>query len=327
MNNYKQLSDRERYLIEQYINVDKIGINQIALKLNRNKSTISREIKRNSINIKYESHAAIFNAKNKELMKHNFTMSKYREFVIFFEDNFDKKYLGVSVCIAIAQKQGIKTPTSRTLYNWINNSCLDIKPNDLLRSRQIFFRKKHAIPSVFHQIPKDAIPINFRPSSINQRLDEGHYEIDLIISSQARNTGLLTLVDRKTRMGYSTKIYNKYMSHINEKLEYLIYKYHLKIKSITKDNGREFNLLFKLKEQHCFALYTCNIYASCEKGTNENFNGLIRRRFPKGTNFSNVSEEEVQLVVEQINKMPRAILGWKSSQELIETSIYEVLHL
>ncbi|AVP48981.1 IS30 family transposase [Williamsoniiplasma luminosum] len=322
MNNYKQLSDRERYLIEQYLNVDQLGVNQIAIKLNRSKSTISREIKRNSTNSEYESNSAIFNAKNRELLKHDLTIPKYTEFLIFFNENYDKKYLGVASCVQVAKAQNIETPSSRTMYNWINNYWLGLKPKDLLRTRQVFFRKSQAKPRVFGTLPTDATPISFRPTYINDRSEEGHYEIGLVISSGQRNTGLLTLVERKTRMGYVTKVYGKHMQHINEKLEFLIHQYKLNIKSITKDNGMEFNSLFKLKEKYDFRLYTCNPYASSEKGTNENFNGIIRRTFPKGTNFSNIPDNEIQLVIERINKMPRMILGWKLSQELFETYNY-----
>ncbi|MCL8210252.1 hypothetical protein [Spiroplasma attinicola] len=81
------------------------------------------------------------------------------------------------------------------------------------------------------------------------------------------------------------KVTSKYMSHINEKLLELINKNEIKIKTITKDNKPEFNGLIKVTKDLNIKVYPYNLYASCEKETNENFNDLIRRIFSKGSNF------------------------------------------
>ncbi|MCL6428895.1 hypothetical protein LT335_00443 [Spiroplasma sp. JKS002669] len=81
------------------------------------------------------------------------------------------------------------------------------------------------------------------------------------------------------------KVTSKYMSHINEKLLELINKNEIKIKTIIKDNKPEFNDLIKVTKDLNIKVYRYNLYASCEKETNENFNDLIRRIFSKGSNF------------------------------------------
>ncbi|WP_029512063.1 IS30 family transposase, partial [Mesoplasma grammopterae] len=96
-------------------------------------------------------------------------------------------------------------------------------------------------------------------------------------------------------------------------------KENLNIKSITKDNGMEFNLIHEVTQELNIPLYTCNTYASCEKGTNENFNGLIRRYLPKKTNFTNLKDDNIIEILNEINKMPRKILNYKSAQEFYET--------
>ncbi|AVP49455.1 MAG: hypothetical protein C5T88_02655 [Williamsoniiplasma luminosum] len=66
------------------------------------------------------------------------------------------------------------------------------------------------------------------------------------------------------------------------------------------------------------ALYTCNTYASCEKGTNENFNGLLRRTLPKKTSFEKLENDNINSILDQINKMPRKLLNYNSAQQLYE---------
>lgn len=92
----------------------------------------------------------------------------------------------------------------------------------------------------------NSIPIIYRPKSINQRKDVGHFEIDFILSSGNISKSIMALVERVTRKGFAIKLENKTMKHTNEKL-------------------KELNV----------PLYTCNTYASCEKNTNKNFNGWL----------------------------------------------------
>ncbi len=317
MNNYKQLQLKERHLIDYLLNQENKSISQIAKTLKRNKSTISREIKRNKLQSNYQTNDAIFHSKIINLAKHSFSINKYQAFLSYFYQNFDAKYFGVEVCISMAKKEGILVPSIKTVYNWINYNVIKINAKSLLRPwKKSYFKKKYS--SYLGKLSKYIIPITYRPKCINKRQRYGDYEIDLINSKQGIKSSLLTLVDRKTRYGHVIKVASKHMNHINEKLLELINKNHIKIKTITKDNGAEFNALTKITKNLNIKVYTCNPYASCERGTNENFNGLIRRIFPKGTNFDNIKETEIQNVINKINKMPRKIFEYLSSKNLYE---------
>ncbi len=90
----------------------------------------------------------------------------------------------------------------------------------------------------------------------------------------------------------------------------------LQAKTLTVDNGREFygrkDIANKADVDVCFA----DPYASWQRGSNENANGLLRRHFPKGINFNNVSAQALKRVVEKINSMPRKLHNWKSACEV-----------
>ena len=87
------------------------------------------------------------------------------------------------------------------------------------------------------------------------------------------------------------------------------------IKSITYDNGLEFSKHEKINKIFNISSYFCKPYHSWEKGTVENINGLIRRFFPKGTNFDKVSIKEIKYVENWINNRPMKVLGFKTPNE------------
>ncbi|HEU6187619.1 IS1239 transposase [Streptococcus pneumoniae] len=151
--------------------------------------------------------------------------------------------------------------------------------------------------------------IEQRPEAINLRLENGHYEIDTVLLTRAKNYCLLVLTDRKSRHQIIRLIPNKSAEVVNQALK-LILKQH-KILSITADNGTEFNRLFDVfSEEH---IYYAHPYASWERGTNENHNRLIRRWLPKGT--KKMTPKEVAFIEKWINNYPKKCLDYKSPRE------------
>ncbi|VOL67139.1 IS1239 transposase [Streptococcus pneumoniae] len=151
--------------------------------------------------------------------------------------------------------------------------------------------------------------IEQRPEAINLRLENGHYEIDTVLLTRAKNYCLLVLTDRKSRHQIIRLIPNKSAEVVNQALK-LILKQH-KILSITADNGTEFNRLFDVfSEEH---IYYAHPYASWERGTNENHNRLIHRWLPKGT--KKMTPKEVAFIEKWINNYPKKCLNYKSPRE------------
>ncbi|SNJ52099.1 IS1239 transposase [Streptococcus pneumoniae] len=151
--------------------------------------------------------------------------------------------------------------------------------------------------------------IEQRSEAINLRLENGHYEIDTVLLTRAKNYCLLVLTDRKSRHQIIRLIPNKSAEAVNQALK-LILKQH-KILSITADNGTEFNRLFDVfSEEH---IYYAHPYASWERGTNENHNRLIRRWLPKGT--KKMTPKEVAFIEKWINNYPKKCLNYKSPRE------------
>ena len=146
---------------------------------------------------------------------------------------------------------------------------------------------------------------------------------------------LLTLTERKTRKEIIIAIPNRKAETVVKALDALERKlgarrFRAIFKSITFDNGTEFAAAEEL-ERSCVnkrlprtKVYFCHPYSSWERGTNENTNGMIRRRFPKGTNFAAVTNAQIAQAENWINNYPRKILGYKSSEIVFRECLREL---
>ncbi|CJQ26929.1 IS30 family transposase [Streptococcus pneumoniae] len=192
-----------------------------------------------------------------------------------------------------------------TIYYWIHHGKLGLSKQDLLYPRKGKALKKQASTN----FKPAGQSIEQRSEAINLRLENGHYEIDTVLLTRAKNYCLLVLTDRKSRHQIIRLIPNKSAEVVNQALK-LILKQH-KILSITADNGTEFNRLFDVfSEEH---IYYAHPYAFWERGTNENHNRFIRRWLPKGT--KKMTPKEVAFIEKWINNYPKKCLDYKSPRE------------
>jgi IS30 family transposase len=93
------------------------------------------------------------------------------------------------------------------------------------------------------------------------------------------------------------------------------------VKSITIDNGLEFEKIGILAAWVKCDIYFCEPYASFQRGSNEHENGLIRREWKKGTDFSLVTDAQIEFIQQRINNMPRKMFNWKSSYQVLNENL------
>lgn len=315
---YNHLSENERILIDYLFNKGKNSISQIARSLRRSKSTISRELKRNCVNGEYFCKTAQRKSEKRKRHKYFFMYRDYSEFTKHFLAMYDKRYHGVYQTVHKISDNypEIKQVSARQVFNWIKQNNWSIKKTDRLR---LYYKKggkrKIGVFSKFEN--KFILPYWVRPKHIDLREEYGHWEADLIIGKRATNfDNLLTLTERKTRMLYACKIKSKNPMKINSAIYKLIKNNNLTVKSITIDNGIEFQKIALLASWVKCKIYFCEPYASYQRGTNENLNGLIRRTWKKGTDFNLISNDELDKVISFINEMPRKMFNWKSSLDV-----------
>ena len=158
-------------------------------------------------------------------------------------------------------------------------------------------------------------PLSERPSIAAEKVEIGHWEGDTVESKSHRG-GIATLVDIKTKYTVIRKVRDKSSEKMKDAiLESFIGCPEL-IKTLTVDNGSEFALHDKISKELNAKVYFANPYSPWERGLNENTNGLIRRFYPKGTDFSMISERELVKVQNLLNDRPRRTLGLKTPKEL-----------
>jgi len=170
---------------------------------------------------------------------------------------------------------------------------------------------------------KSGKSISERPERVNNREEQGHWEMDLVVGST--KPCLLVMTERATRKELLFKVNNKEQSEVVAVLDRL--ERELKsdftriFKSFTTDNGSEF-INSQLIERSCLyknktrtAIYYAHPYSSWERGSNENANKLIRRFIPKGSDIGSFSNEEIKRIELWINNYPRKIFNYKSAND------------
>ena len=179
-------------------------------------------------------------------------------------------------------------------------------------------RKQRRYGALRGHIP-GRVDISQRPLVVDKRARYGDWEGDTMIGCQHQGR-LVTHVERKSRLLLAAKAADGTAEAFNQaslKLFAAIPQRYRK--TLTLDNGSE-NALFKtLQEKLKLSVYFAKPYASWERGTNENTNGLIRRYFPKGTNFLTVAESELERVVNLLNHRPRKCLKYRTPFEVFNS--------
>jgi len=323
------MTNDERQKLEALYNAG-MSISRIAKELGFCRQTIYNEIRTGlyqhekdfgpvwqySADKAQQKHAYAQTAKGRPLkIDHNHDLASY------LESKIVKEKYSPAAALAAARKDGFTdTVCVNTLYSYIDKQIFLHLTNKNLWIKAK--KKKHNQP--VQRIAHPLLPsITDRPNYINKREGFGHWEMDLVIGKKDTRAVLLTLTERITRQEMIFKLPNRKAETIVglfNRLEKTIPNFKQKFQSITTDNGSEFlnftGLVRSIHGGKRFDLYYCHSYAAWEKGSCENHNRMIRRWFPKGTDFTHISQKRINEIVLWMNHYPRKILGWNSPAEL-----------
>lgn len=298
------------------------------------KSTISRELRRGTVpqrksngkivHVYFPDTGQLFYERNRKACGRKLKLDDAIEFIKYAETQIlDKKWSPDAVC-GRAKRDGKfkdKMVCTKTLYNYIDLGLIGVKNIDLPMKITLNTKKKR------NRKNKKILgrSIDERPIEVNERQEFGHWEIDTVIGKKTKDQALLTLTERKTRKEIILRVTAKDSLSVSEVISQLKVSYGNRFskvfKTITADNGSEFADLGLSVEKDLTEVYFTHPYTSCERGTNERHNGLIRRFIPKGRPISSVADETITYVENWCNHLPRKILNYRTPEECFQIEL------
>jgi len=318
---YKHLNIDERESILKMRSEQK-NLTHIAELIGRNKGTISRELSRNlSSTGEYKPHLAQrYYNKRRDGSKQPYRLEqngRLRQYV----RNKLKQYLSpeqIAGRIKTDYSENLQMRVSPlTIYGWIQRDRkAGGKIYKFLRQGHRKRRKKRGSLNTQGQIP-DRRPISERPKAVDKRQELGHWEGDTVVG-KSNGSFIATHVERKSRYLLVGKTDDKSAESMNATTRRVFRKIpKSKRKTMTFDNGKEFAGFKALEKSVGFCCYFADPYSSYQRGTNENTNGLLRQFFPKGTDFNEFSEEEIDKAAALLNNRPRKCLNYRTPHEVL----------
>lgn len=321
---YKRLSFQERVIIQTLFEENR-SKSFIAEKLDRSRSTVTREINKwvKDPEDKYSAELAQWNAEDDYLNKRNLDkISTYGRLKFYVYKSLLNGWSPEQISGRIKldyPNDPIMSISHEAIYMHIythpqgrlNKKLISLLPYHKTRRRTLKGSQKRRIRI------KDQVSIDDRPKHIETRQDIGHWEGDLMIGVR-QSSAIGTLVERKSRFTYIVKLQNRKSATVRKKFVKEFKKLDSRFKkTLTYDNGIEMAQHKILTKQTGIQVYFAHPYSSWERGTNENTNGLIRRFFPKGTNFNEINERQLKKVECILNNRPRKVLGYKTPSEVM----------
>lgn len=315
-----QINFFDRKMIEKLLKKG-MGIREIGRAMGKPHNTISDEIRKNKYPHETEYNAELAQARHekRQLNKGNRAKidrrTELKKYIIarILEDNWSPE----QIAGVLREEYGMTIISHETIYQFIYSE------EGRMLKLWLHLRRKHKPQRTKRGMRKSRkgttikyrTSIHQRPKEANERQILGHIETDSMIFSKQK-TILSVQVDRASQKCTITKLDNKSAFETKYALIRAIEDEYASVKTITYDNGTENALHHELIKEYGIETYFCDPYCSWQKGLVEEINGLIRQYFPRHTNMSKITQDQVYEVQEKLNNRPRKTLKYKSPNQV-----------
>lgn len=312
---YTYLSKDERNEIE-ILNTKGYSIRAIAKVLGRSPNTISYELKRCPSGYKASlgKQYARTCLKNRRFQYRK--MNKHKELRDYVVQGLQKGWNPHEIAGRLKLEKRNECISAISIYDWILNDVRGLQYKRYLymfRNKRRSHKKRGLHGRIHHMVS-----IHDRPKVIERRKQASHWETDLVVSSRKGSGALSTSNERVSR--YLVVDYVSDRTALSKQKTLHRLEKAFNVRSITFDRGHE-----NARHYECSSkTYFCDPYSSYQRGANENQNKLLRRWFPKGTDFSKVKPSRIKEVVKMVNEKPRKVLGYRSATEVaVELGLFK----
>ena len=308
-------TQEQRYQISALLKTEH-SQKEIAIVVGVNKSTISREVRRNRGKRGYRPKQA-----------HRFAMKRRREAAqkcipaeiwAWIDDKLRQDWSPEQVS-GWLKKNNKVVVSHEWIYQYI---YMDKRSGgDLYKHLRCQKKRRKRVGDYDRRgkIPNQ-VSIEERPEIVEQRKRLGDWEADTIIGAGMQGA-IVTLVERKSRFTLLKQVARRTAAAVEDAILELLKPYQAVTHTITFDNGKEFANHQAIAQILQADMFFAHPYASWERGTNENTNGLIRQYFPKGSNFSSITDDQIYFVKERLNARPRKCLDFLAPAMVFSQSL------
>jgi IS30 family transposase len=299
----------ERQLLHRLLQ-RKLSMAEIAVLLNRHRSTVYRELDRNSSAFGYRpKHAQHLRDQRRKACGRRSKFSDLRT-RLYVTEHLMQAWSPDQIAGRLRRDFPLHPErhlTAQAIYDWLQTS-------PLWRRRWL----RHGTPRLEKSRKKPAeVRIRGRPAVINRRCRYGDWEGDTIVGKRRRN-GLVTLLERKSGLVKIDKVNDLCSETAMRACQRCLAGLPRSLRrSVTFDNGPEFTDYYLLSHKPGLAVYFADPYSAWQRGANENVNGLIRQYFPKGTDFAHVPRREAKRVERLLNDRPRRRFDYRTPLEVL----------
>lgn len=318
------IEERERI---QELRWAKRSIREIARELDRTPSSISRELSRNRPPERNHyaprlAHARALQQRHSRGRTERLKSTALRRYIVTqLKLGWSPEQIAGTSLLAIGQKisheaiyQYVYAQIHRSGYGYVKPGCEDLRPY-LPRRRKRRMRK--GMRTVQRVERTGRLPsIDTRPPVVTERIQLGHWEDDLVVS-RASPDNLKTINERVSGIVFIGRVLDGSALETNrvvtERLGGIPRQWR---KTLTRDRGKENMGYLALQDALGIECYFAHAYHSWERGSNENLNGLIRRFFPKRTDFRTITDDQIRQVEYLLNSRPRKRLGYKTPYQV-----------
>jgi IS30 family transposase len=318
---YHHFTTEEQYVISHMVLAD-FSLRAIGRRIGRHHTSISREVARNRPTyaddaVYWYDAAEYFAKERRHKAKHH--RKQHEKLINYVKEKLELDWSPE----AIAGRLRVDYPddetmriSPETIYRWIyRDSRNKGSLHHHLRRRHKYRRRQKRYGSGRRFIP-GRVSIDLRPPIVTTRERFGDWEGDTMEGGKGSG-GIATHVERKCRYLLAAKLIDKKAATMTQQSIRYFRKVPKRLRqTLTLDNGKEFTQFKELERKTGLTVYFADPYAAWQRGTNENTNGLLRQYFPKGTDFRNISEKEVAIVVKKLNNRPRKCLNYQTPYEV-----------